>query len=111
MKQHQCELIVTSVDFIEVAIILSYNTDPVWFSRSYKSLDEHISIVQNLITFSNALHLFDNSAGASMTFETTFGALNIRSIDPESVLALFLIDGFSLRTIDLKLKNILADHP
>jgi hypothetical protein len=111
MIQQQCELIVTTINCSEAAIVFSFGTDPVWFTRSYKPVDQLIIIAQNLITLSNDLHLFDNSPGASITYETSFGALYIRSVDSESLLILCLIEGYSLPDIEVQLKKLLSNEP
>lgn len=105
MHMTLCENLVTSSPYVEAAILFTPNNEPVWHTRGFHPVDAIVEIVQNLLSAAGELHLFDTAEGASVTFGTRFGALYIRAINADTLLALCLLDGYSLQTINKNLEH------
>jgi len=101
MDQKDCKYIVNSIDSVEGAIVISGNGLPIaWYTEKDNPIDQIASISASLVRTAAELYLFDPASDASMVFKTPFGALNIRTLSPNTLLVLCLTKGFSFLTIN-----------
>ena len=109
-NQKICEYIVRNSGSVEAAIIISDCGLPMaWHTRKDTVIEEVSSISSGLLTIARELHLFDTTSNTSMIFETTFGALIIRTIDIDSQLVLCLTDGYSMVSINRLLQKLILN--
>ncbi|MBN1308247.1 MAG: roadblock/LC7 domain-containing protein [Chitinispirillaceae bacterium] len=102
----------TNAGSVEAAIIISGSGLPLsWHTCRDTAVDEVSSISAGLLAIARELHLFDTASSASMTFETAFGALVIRTIDADSVLVLCLTEGYSMLSINRLLHKFFSTAP
>ena len=107
MQNKECKYIVTNSPAIEAAIVINGKGEALsWYSKKNSPIDEVAAISNNLVTIAHELCLFDTASVASMIFETSFGALNIRTIDTDRLLVLCLTEGYSFLTINRLLKKV-----
>jgi|GEM_PF-4086108 len=102
-----CEYIVTNSESIEAAIMMSGSGLALaWHSKKDTPVDEIVSICSGLLGAAGELNLFDTGSDALMMFETAFGALMIRTIDPDSLLVLCLAEGYSVIAVNRLLRQL-----
>lgn len=112
MNHNDCKFIVTNVESIEGAIVISGNGLPLaWYTEKDNSIDQIASISASLVRTAAELQLFDLTSDASMVFKTSFGALNIRTLSPNALLVLCLAKGFSFLTINRILNTLQHTAP
>jgi len=110
MNQEICEQLVTSLHGVEAAIILSAQRVPLWYSRKTVAMESLLQTIQSVTTIAHEQHLFTAAPGISLTIDTSFGALHIRSIDDNNLLVLCLLRGYSLQTINTILDTTVITH-
>lgn len=107
MDHNDCKYIVNNIDSVEGAIVISSNGLPLaWYTDKDNPIDQIASLSASLVHTAAELYLFDTTSDASMVFKTTFGALNIRTLSPNTLLILCLTKGFSFLTINRILDTI-----
>ena len=112
MHEKECEYLVKNADAVEAAIIVSTSGLPLaWYTKNDQQIDEITSISGGLLAVARELHLFDTTSVSSMVFQTTFGALHIRTIDTNSLLVLCLTSGYSFLVINRILQQLITDAP
>jgi hypothetical protein len=110
MDRETCNYIVMNTEGVEAAILLSEGRPVAWHSRRTIQIDAVAAVAAGLVSVALSLHLFDPAAaGASMLFETEFGALHIRPATPETLLVLCLAGNYRLRAIEQVIGRVL-DH-
>jgi predicted regulator of Ras-like GTPase activity (Roadblock/LC7/MglB family) len=101
MNHNDCKYIVTNIESVEGAIVISNNGLPLaWYTEKDNPIDQIASLSASLVRTAAELYLFDITSNASMVFTTSFGALNIRTLSPSALLVLCLAKGFSFLTIN-----------
>jgi predicted regulator of Ras-like GTPase activity (Roadblock/LC7/MglB family) len=107
MHVKECEYIVNNAEAVEAAILLSNSGLPLaWHAQNDQLIDEVASISGGLLAIARELHLFDSASVSSMVFQTTFGALHIRTIDSTTLLVLCLTKGYSFLVINRILQKL-----
>lgn len=110
MDRNTCAYIVANTEGVEAAILLSGGRPLAWHCRREIPITEVASISAGLLSIAQELHLFDPTAPeASMHFETKFGALNIRSVRPDTQLVLCLAGSYVTQAIDQIVHRILNE--
>jgi len=109
--QQLCELLVNSSTFIEAAFVLSADTTYVWHGKKALHPGDMLHLAHSIISTADELHLFNSVPGATITMDTSFGALYFTALDMEHVLILCLLEGYSLHVVSELLTSVHKTSP